>query len=173
MLCCAGGINACRTIARNVQCSSGTFPAAHCQNDRPCTQSEEPFCFIHGSHPFPDDSVISCLSLFHRNIHHNGAEQVRNLQIHDLSDITVGIFGSGQFFFKGMQAETIMNTLVQDSAETDIPFQNDNILHTGFSRRYSCRQPGRAAADNYQIYIFFRHCLYPFPPEILTLRRIW
>lgn len=45
-----------------------------------------------------------------------------------LFDESSGIFRSGKFFFKCMKAETIMNTLIQDSPKFFIPFQDQDIL---------------------------------------------
>ena len=58
---------------------------------------------------------------------------VFDAKIHYLFDESSGIFRSCQFLFKCMKTETIMNTLIQDSTQFFISFQDQNILDPIFS----------------------------------------
>ena len=55
-------------------------------------------------------------------MHDHGVVLPWNLQFIGLFDKTIGIFGTGQFLVKGVQTETVMNTLIQDAAPDVIPF---------------------------------------------------
>ena len=62
------------------------------------------------------------------DIHNHGVQPVFNAKFNDLINKPLGVFRSGQFFLKSMEAKSIMDTLVQDSAKLLVSFQNQNTV---------------------------------------------
>ena len=122
-LCRPRRINSRRTIPRNIQCSPGTFPAAHCQNHRFCLNQKHAFLTVH-----------RCDNFFPADVYDHGIQFVFYILFSDLTNKTVGIFRSGQFFSKGMKPKTIMNALVQNSSQFFVPLQNQSTFDSVFSR---------------------------------------
>ena len=60
------------------------------------------------------------------DIHDHGVQFVLNAQIQDLVNETGRVFGTGQLLFEGVQAETVMDTLVQDAAKFIVTLQNQD-----------------------------------------------
>lgn len=58
-----------------------------------------------------------------------------------------------------------MNALAQDSAQSLFSLQDQNIMNALFPELQRSRQSGRAAANNYNIYIFHFTSL-TFPVKI-------
>ena len=155
----ACGKDARRAVARDVQRTARALTAAHGQNHGLGVQLEQAVRFVHGRH-----------GLIRRQIQHHGVELILDAQRLHLRDEPCGVLGAGQFFFEGMQPETVVDALVQDAAQLTVALQNQNVLHAVFACRHGCRQPGRAAADDDQIYIF--HCRSPpFKTHLYLCRR--
>ena len=98
---CSGRINAGRTAARDIQSAPGAFTAAHGKDDCFGRYLEQAVGAVYGG----DDFVTG-------NIHNHGIKFIRNVQLLYPGDKTAGIFRPGQFFFKGMKAEAVMDALV-------------------------------------------------------------
>ena len=106
-------------------------------------QLEQPVRLIHGGH-----------GLVRRQIQHHGIELVGDAQRLDLLDKPGCILGAGQLLLKGMQAEAVVDALVEDTAQLAVALKDQDILHTALAGRHRRRKPCRAAADDDQINIF-------------------
>ena len=109
------GINARGTIAGDVQGAAGTLSAAHGQDHGAGLDLEHAVRPVHGG-----DYLIM------GDIHDHGVQLVFNAQIQDLVNETGRVFGTGQLLFEGVQAETVMDTLVQDAAKFIVTLQNQD-----------------------------------------------
>ena len=69
-------------------------------------QLEQAVRFVHGGH-----GPVRC------QVQHHGVELVGNLQFLSLGDEPGRVLGAGQFFFKSMQAKTVVDALVQNAAQ--------------------------------------------------------
>ena len=72
--------------------------------------------------------------VFPADVYDHGIQFVFYILFSDLTNKTVGIFRSGQFFSKGMKPKTIMNALVQNSSQFFVPLQNQSTFDSVFSR---------------------------------------
>ena len=136
-------VDPCRPESGYVQGSSGSFPAAHGKDYRFCPQLHQSLFMVQVRY-----DLVAAAVLRHRNTHHHGAETAGDLQFPDLVNKALGIFRTGQFLFERMQSETIMDTLVQDPAQTAVPLQNKNTVFSGFLCLYGSCKTRRPAADN-------------------------
>ena len=148
------GVDTGRTIARDIQGASGTLPAAHCQNNRFGFQSKQAILPVHGGYGF----IL-------RQVENHGVELVGDLQLPDLLDKSAGIFGAGKLFLKGMEAEAVVDALVENAAQLVVAFQNQNILNTAFSGCHCCCKARGAAANDDKIIVFH----WTSPPFRLSL----
>ena len=126
------------TVARNSDCAACSFTAAHCQHDCLCLYNR---IFILTAHT---------MNLFvFRNFQHHRIKLYLYIGIpqHFLKPLCV--FGAGQLFFKIMQPEPVVNTLVEDSPQLFVAFQNQHAFRTvGVAFQCGCKSCG-AAADYY------------------------
>ena len=95
-----------RPVARNVQRAARALTAAHSQNDRLGVQLKQSVGLVHGG-----DGLVR------RQIQHHRVELVFNSQFAYLRHKPCRVLGAGQLLFKGMQAEAIVDALVQDAAQ--------------------------------------------------------
>ena len=79
-----------------------------------------------------------------------GEGQRLDLQGTELIDEAAGIFGAGELFAVAHQTEAVMDALLEDAAETGLPFQQQH-LGAVFAGSYGSGQPRRASADNENI----------------------
>ena len=112
-----GGHDACRTGAGDVQRSAGTLSAAHGQDDGLGVDGDEAVFFVGG-----DDLVLFGDVQDHR-VELDGDLRL----VHEL-DEAVGIFGTGEFLAEIGEAETGVDALLQDAAETDVSLQDDDVF---------------------------------------------
>ena len=139
----AGGKDARRAVAGDVQRAPGAFPAAHGQHHRLGMELEQAVLPVHRR-----DGLVR------RKVQHHRVEFVGDAQRLGLPDEPVGVFGAGEFLLKGVQAEPAVDALVENAPQLAVPFQHQQVLHplpAGFHRR---GQPRRAAADDDKIYLF-------------------
>ena len=161
-LCSSCGINTRRTITRNIQCTSGTLSASHCQNHCFCLNLEQTLFFIHYSNNFIPG-----------HIHNNRMKQIRNLHFLYLFNISSGILRSGQFFLKCMQSKSVMYALIQNTTKFIISLYDQDILYPCLSGCNCCRQSCRSSPDDCNLCL---HLIYPPYRNLLkmqNLRRIW
>ena len=151
-----------RAEARDVQRAPGPLPAAHGQNHRPGLPAPQSA----GAHR--RDGPVR------RQREDHGIGLLRNPRRPHPVQIPPGIFRAGQLLAEGVEAEAVVNALVQNAAGIPVPFENQNILHPGLPGRQRCRQPRRAAPNDDQITVF--HAAPPLPwdrPAARTGRRTW
>ena len=157
------GINARRTVARDIQRPSRPFPAAHGEDDGFGSKRHQAVLPVHRRHCF-FRSVIGS----RRDIQNHGVQLAGNSQFLYLSNKTGCIFRPRQLLLKGMEAEAVVDTLVQNAAQLVIPFQNQDFINTVFTGGDCGSQARRPSPDNNQIIIShskpFRifHALYKF-----------
>ena len=130
--------NTCRTAACNIQSAFGTLSAAHSQHDSLSLDLENAV-FLVGS----GDHLVFC------DIQNHGAQLVRNTKLAYLLFVSPCILGTGQLFAELVEAETIVDTLLEDAAKRFVSLQDQNVADTIFVCFYSSTHACRAAADNY------------------------
>ena len=72
----------------------------------------------------------------------------------DLFNEPPGVFRAGEFLMEGVEAEAVVDALVQDAAQFPVPFQHEDVPQTRLVGGHGCRQPRRTAADDDQIGVF-------------------
>ena len=141
----AGGVNARGPGAGNAQGPPGTFPAAHGQHDGPRLHLNVA--------PGRADAIHD---LFAGKIQHHGIGPDLDLRRLQLVDKPLGVFRAGKLLAEIMQAEAIVNALLQNAAQLLVPLQHQNLrLRRGFPGGKRRRQSRRAAADDYDIITIF------------------
>ena len=131
---------ACAAHTCNIDCASRTFAAA----------AGKYYCF--------------CLqlnkSVFRRNIGYDFAvgnvyygciKFVANIAVDNFGYVTRGIFGTCQFFLKGVQTETVVYTLIEYSAEFRLAFEYQNVAFACVIRRFSRGKTCRTAAYDHNV----------------------
>ena len=80
------------------------------------------------------------------------------------SDEPGGIFRPGELLLEIVEAEAIVDTLVEDPARFGVPFEHHDTGTARLLRGHGRGEPGRPAAHYQQRYMLFIHCLiHPFP----------
>ena len=154
----AGSKDTCRTFTRNANSTAGTFPAAHSQNNCFTLNLQKTF--------FRADSNNSFIL---KNFQNHGINQSFYFRlIFDQLYTAIRIARSGQFFFEVMEAEAIMNTLLQNTAQFTVTFDDQNFFGTIFPGAIRGRKTSRPAADNNYIINLVHFML---PPLLLGLFR--
>lgn len=64
-----------------------------------------------------------------------------NFQFLNLSNKTGCIFRPRQLLLKGMEAEAVVDTLVQNAAQLVIPFQNQDFINAVFTAKTAAARP--------------------------------
>ncbi len=131
---------------------AGAFAAAHRQNDCACLHGEISVARVHHG----DFPVVGDLQ------HHRVEHQFRT-RLFQHVDETPGVFRAGQFFLEIVQAESVVDALVQDSARLSVAFHDENFSGSVFISFARGGQPGRTCAD-YDDIVFF----HPFAPPTLV-----
>ena len=144
----ARGVDARRAAAGYAQRAPGPLPAAHGQDDRLGVELEQPVLPVHGG-----DGLIR------RQIQHHGVQLIGDAQLLHLLNEPPGILGAGELLLKGVQAEAVVNALVQDAAQLVVPLQDEDIPQARLVGRRRSSQPRRAAADDDKF--VFSHGLSP------------
>ena len=81
-------------------------------------------------------------------------QQERDVPLHGLIDEALGIFRAGQLLLKGMEAEAVVDALVEDAAELRIALQNQDVLAARVVRGDRRGKARRAAADDEHVDLF-------------------
>ena len=140
LLRCARAVNACRTCACNVERSAGALTASHCQNDGFCLELEYTAFGVGSS----DYAVGS-------NVKHHSAKHKGDVLFVYFFFITPSVFGACQLLTKAVEAEAVVNALLQNAAELFIALQNQKVANACLMSRQSCTHAGRAAANDDKI----------------------
>ncbi len=154
-LCCAGCVDAGRTVTGNIQGSSRALPASHCKDHRIRLDGEESIGLVHGG-----DNLLRILlpsrfprgfPVFGADIDDDRREQAGNMTLFHLVLETLRVFGAGQFLAECVQSETVVNALIEDAAENIVPLDDEDI--PGIEPAVHCArcssEPRGAAADNH------------------------
>ena len=142
-------VNASRPVSGNIKRAPGTFPASHCKNDRIslyCLQT----VFIHERHLF------ICIQIKDHRI-----QKAIDAQIFHLVNETLRIFRTRQLLMKRMQAKPVMDTLIQDAAQTLVPLQDHDVIQARLFRSARSRKSRRTSPDHDQLFFIELH---PDPP---------
>ena len=86
-----------------------------------------------------------------RQIQHHGVQLVGDIQLLHLPDEPSGVFRTGQLLLKGVQAEAVVDALVQNAAQFVVPLQDQNVLNSCVPGSDSGSQTGGTAADDNEI----------------------
>ena len=143
---CTGGINARRAVAGDVQRAAASFPAAHGQDDRACVDLDQSFLAVDRR-----NMLICADGQYHR------VEFIFDLAFKRLRDVTRSVFRAGQLFAEGVQAEAVVDALVQNAAQLHVALKDQDALAACVICRDSRRQTGGAAADDDNV-IFHLSC---------------
>ena len=102
-----GGINTRATRSGNVYGSSRTFAATAGENNRLCFDCNHSLFGINVSHRF----VLAYV--YNRSVY-----KALDVSLFNLIDETLSVFGTGEFFLEGVQAETVVHALIEYSAQS-------------------------------------------------------
>ena len=149
-LCRPCGKDAGRPVARNGNGSAGAVPAAHGQHHSPGLQL---LVAIHGIDA-ADPAVGG-------DLHHHGIQHHFRLGLPQQLNKTPGVFGTGQFLLKAVQAKPIVDTLIEDAAQLFVPLDDQDFLGALFAGGAGGSQAGGSAADDNDI-VFFHWASPPF-----------
>ena len=141
--------DACGTKAGDVERSAGAFAAAHSQDDGACLNREHTVLAVHRG----DDPL-------RRDIHHHGVQLVFYAEIINLLDEAVGVLGAGQLLLEGVQAEAVVDALVEYAAQLAVALQDQHALASVLSRGNRGGKSRGASAD--YDYIILLHALSSF-----------
>ena len=81
-----------------------------------------------------------------------------------------GVFRPGQLLLEVVEAEAVVDALVEDTAGLDVPLQHHDAGAARFPGRGRRRQPRRAAADYRPIDLFLRCPAHSFSPPLPSVR---
>ena len=133
----AGREDACRAVAGDIERAARAFAAAHREDDGLGFDAEHAVRAVHRGH-----------GLVRRDVHDHRVELVLDIALENFVDKARGIFRAGQLFFKGVQAETVVDALIEDAAELSVALEDEDALAAGISGGRSCGKSGRTAADD-------------------------
>ena len=154
----------CRAVSRNIQCTAGTLPAAHCKDDCLRSYLKESVFGVYSGHFFDRERFAGMKG---RNINYHCIEHIFDPAVHGLGDKAGGIFRTCKFFAESVQAKSVVNALVQNSAQFPVALQNENTVYSVIFCGNRCCQPGGAASDNYNIISFHTRSPPVFVPTII------
>ncbi len=145
----------------------GPFPATHGQDDCLAFQGPVALTRTHEGHP-----VAAPMAVKGKN---HGVAGHLDVTVHDLIDQSTGIFGPGQLFLEIVEAKAIVDALVEDTPQFQIPLHNQDPLQAGLPGRQGGTQTGRSSPDD-DTFIAVKHpgsppcfplsgvCCRPHPP---------
>ena len=135
-----GAVDARGTEARDVQRAAAALTAAHGQDDGPRLDLEQAVNLVHGG----DDLVRA-------DGEDHGQELIFDAALKHLVDEALGVLGAGQLLLEGVQAEAVVDALVQDAAQLVVALQDQDAPIPGVVCGNRCRKTGGAAADDNNI----------------------
>ena len=144
-----GRVDARRAVAGDIQRAAAALTAAHGEEDGLRVDLDEALLAVDGR-----DVLVLADGEDH------GVELVFDLPPKRLRDVPRGVFRPGQLLAEGVQAEAVVDALVQNAAQLHVALQNQNAAAPGVIRRDRGRQTGRAAADDDNV-IFHFACTSP------------
>ena len=142
LLCRAGAVYTGRAGAGGVQCPAAAFAAAHGQHNGFCLD------FQQAAGALCRDGFVRRDSCDHRFT--VGFYVARG----DLFGVDGGIFRPGELTPQLVQAEAIVDALLQDAAEVFLALEDAHIFHTAVVCCHGCRHARGAAADNDNIMLY-------------------
>ena len=136
----ASGKYAGRPLAGDGDGAPGPLPAAHGQNDGLCLLDVIPGVLAHHVDlPVRGDGE------------HHGVQPYLHAGVLQHVNETPGIFRAGQLLLKVVEAEAVVDTLIEDAAQFLVPLHDEDALHALFPGGAGRGQSGGAAADDDQI----------------------
>ena len=139
----AGSHDARAAGTGNEEGVAAALTAAHGEDDGLCPDLHESLFRTHGS-----DGPVRV------QFDHEGVQEIRNPQLLHHIRVSGGKFHAGQILFEAVQAESVMNALLQDSAQGRVPLQDQDIPHTVFICADSGRHSRGPAADDDKFHFF-------------------
>lgn len=109
----AGGKNPRAAAARNIDCSPGTLSAAASQNNRTGVDVHKSVGFVYRRY-----------ALIRAETYYGRGKLIFDAARLNLANKSCRIFRPGKLFLKGMQTETVVNTLIEYSAEIRFALEN-------------------------------------------------
>ena len=151
-----GGIDACRTVAGDVQRSAGPLAAAHRKNDGAAAELlHAAFTARNGEHALV------------REREHHRRKTDGNAQLLGAVQKPCGVLGAGQLFAERVQTEAVVDALVQNAAGDAVALDDEHIVHARFLRGDGGGETGRTGADDNDIV-----GIHAFSPSFLVLPTI-
>lgn len=146
-----GGIDTRAARSGNVDGSSRTFAATACENNRLCLDCN------HALFGVDERNHLVLAYVYNRSVY-----KALYISLFNLIDETLSVFGTGEFFLESVQSETVVNALIEYSAQSRLALQDHHIAHAGVVSSYCGCKSGGTAAYDYEIAIshFFRPPLY-------------
>ncbi len=136
----AGGKYARRAVAGNADRAARALAAAHCEH-----------------HGFRGQRLIAALRAYdvhgsiRSNIQHHRVGQHRNGGVFEHVDEAARVFGAAQLLLEAVQAEAVVNALVQNAAKLLIALDDEDVFQAVLGGAHGRGQTGGAAADDNQI----------------------
>ena len=130
-------IDAGRTGARDIEGTTWTLSAAHCKDHRACFDLDEAELGTHGR----DDAVVA-------DIDDRAFEQALDAALLCLIDIALRILGARELLIEGVEAEAVVDALVEDAAKPILALEDDDIFESRIIGRDGSSKAGRTAADD-------------------------
>ena len=164
-----GGIDSGAAGAGRTKRATGTLAAAHGQDDRLGMNDLQAAGGGNAGH-----------GMVRRDGKHGGGTLDLNTEFSCFIDIPLCVFRPCQFLLETVQAETVMDTLAQDTAGVLFPLENQQGINPVFLRGDRRGQAGRTGADDQDIHkpVIHDHDLLsgkhrPYRTEDCSFRRFW
>ena len=148
----AGSEYAGRTVARRADGAAGTFAAAHGEDDRLALYGDEAV--------FRADSRDGFIFMDVENHRIDEDFDFRFILYQVVASLRVA--RAGQLFLEVMQAEAVVDALLENAARFAVAFEDEDFLRAVFPSAVCGRKTCRAAADDDNIIQLFSH--YALPP---------
>ena len=148
----ARGEYASRARARDGNGAARAFAAAHAQHDGRGLQHNVAVLFIDGVDAF-----------FRRDGQHHRVRLYLYVRLAHQLDEAARVLGARELFFKIMQAEAVVDALVEDAAQRVVALQEQDAARAALVRGLGRRQPGGACADDDDVVPVILHDAGPLP----------
>ena len=152
----AGGVDARRAVAGNVQRPARPFTAAHGENDGAAAELlHAAFAARNGEHALV------------REREHHRRKTDGDAQLLGAGQKTRGVLRAGQLLAERVQTEAVVDALVQNAAGDAVALDDEHIVHARLLRGDGGSETGRTGADDDDIV-----GVHAFSPSFLVLPTI-
>jgi len=111
------------------------------------------------------------------DIQYHGIQKRLHPQRQRVINVMLGIRGTGQVLLEGFQPKTVVNALLQDSAQLQVALDDQHILRSLLFRGDGRRKASGSGADDHYIIFTLDHAAPPVPlcagKGILIPHRAW